>query len=182
MRLNNQKCLTLLYTLPLCRLVQWSDLSIGYILLDIGSNVCCYTDGTGRPSQLHRTSHHVINAGYRLWNICHYYMIFMKYLSLHFLKITYTIAAETCYSRMFILWILSCTFSFMHAIHIISIDQIFFGFAFSIWLVIFSQWINFLYLSRMAAICSFCLRTFSHCAPNTAAVEVFADHARTPGK
>lgn len=53
-------------TLPLCRLVQWSDLSIGYILLDIGSNVCCYTDGTGRPSQLHRTSHHVINAGYRL--------------------------------------------------------------------------------------------------------------------
>lgn len=101
--------------------------------------------------------------------------------SLHFLKITYTIAAETCYSRMFILWILSCTFSFMHAIHIISIDQIFFGFAFSIWLVIFSQWINFLYLSRMAAICSFCLRTFSHCAPNTVAVEVFADHARTPG-
>lgn len=78
MRLNNQKCLTLLYTLPLCRLVQWSDLSIGYILLDIGSNVCCYTDGTGRPSQLHRTSHHVINAGYRLWNICHWIFAMLK--------------------------------------------------------------------------------------------------------
>ena len=48
-----------------------------------------------------------------------------KQIIKHFLKITYTIAAETCYSRMFILWILSCTFSFMHAIHIISIDQIF---------------------------------------------------------